>query len=483
MAKRDEQHGFGEPSKVEEVDTSDPTSLSIDSSTSKSINIGTSETIDTSTATPIDSMTLTSTNVTTSTSIDGTTSESIAHTIPSSIDGDSCFRTRPLEIPESLNCPQDIAESAQKSIDISSCDPTSDGDREITMEDFLELEEFLELEDEEKVEDLDSSREVTMEDFLELKEWLEDMDHNSQKKLDDDQHTSRGDLETSKASIDQHQPDEIDRHQPCIIDKHPPFIIVRNLPDGIDLHPPDIIDRHPLLDEPHGFIIEMEPIEERVHESEASYNADSKHLRPLICAEEAAGIHKKMKMIHDPVKIVVPCAVFEAESPIPPDRSMQFTEAASVDTDRIPSNDTNKPTSIDITTSPSIDTGRISEQKEFDVRGNLKDGDTTTQSDKSGGKKRRNWKKRKRIKDGPQISLIPCFSDVFIYCRSKKKDPRKTSLHEDRRWLCSIDRQSITSIDRSSLNCVDRQSFKSIDRHLAMMVATHIKIRYTVFPC
>ncbi|KAF3608592.1 hypothetical protein DY000_02048864 [Brassica cretica] len=96
-------------------------------------------------------MTSTPTNVTTSTSIDGTTSESIAHTIPSSIDGDSCFRIRPLEIPESSSCPQDIADSAQKSIDISSCDPTSDGDRKITMEDFLELEEFLELEDGEKL--------------------------------------------------------------------------------------------------------------------------------------------------------------------------------------------------------------------------------------------------------------------------------------------------------------------------------------------
>ncbi|KAF2617092.1 hypothetical protein F2Q68_00039829 [Brassica cretica] len=31
-----------------------------------------------------------------------------------------------------------------------------------------------------------------------------------------------------------------------------------------------------------------------------------------------------------------------------------------------------------------------------------RDGDTTTRSDKSGGKKRRNWKMRKRIKDGPQ---------------------------------------------------------------------------------
>ena len=80
------------------------------------------------------------------------------------------------------------------------------------MEDSLELEEFLELEDGEKLEDLDSSIEVTMEYFLELEEWLEDMDQNSKKKLDDDQHTMRGDLETSpKASIDRHQPDEIDQ--------------------------------------------------------------------------------------------------------------------------------------------------------------------------------------------------------------------------------------------------------------------------------
>ena len=135
------------------------------------------------------------------------------------------------------------------------------------MEDFLELEEFLELEDGEKLEDLDSSREVTIKDLLELEEWLEDMDQNSKKKLDDDQHTSRGDLETSpKASI----------------------------------------DRHPLLDELPGYIVELEQIEERMHKSEASHNADSKHLRPLICAEKAVGLHKRVKRIHDPVKIVVP---------------------------------------------------------------------------------------------------------------------------------------------------------------------------------
>ena len=142
-----------------------------------------------------------------------------------------------------------------------------------------------------------------------------------------------------------------------------------------------------------------------MHESEASHNADSKHLRPLICAEEVVGFHKKVKRIHDPVKFVVPCAVFEAESPIPPDRSMQFNsyievlddhqhveasqrglrfrdevdkgpaEAASIDTDRIPSIDTTTSPSIDTTTSSSIDSGRVSEQKDFDVCGNRRDED------------------------------------------------------------------------------------------------------------
>ncbi|KAF3498371.1 hypothetical protein DY000_02052278 [Brassica cretica] len=412
IAKRDEQHGFGEPSRAAEAETTDLTSTSIDttpgtsidtntsmlidSSTSESIDIGTSETIDTSTATPIDRTTSTSTNVTTSTSIDGTTSESIAHTIPSLIDRDSCFRTRPLEIPESSSCPQDITDSAQKSIDISSCDPTSDGDREITMEDLLELEEFLELEDGEKLEDLDSSRAVTMEDFLELEEWLEDMDQNSKKNLDDDQRTSRGYLETSpKVSINRHQPDGIDRQPPHIIDQCPPYIIDRQSSDSINLHPdsiidrrpPDCIDRHPLLDESHGFIVEMEPIEERMHESEASHNADSKHLRPLICAEEAVGLHKRVKRIHDPVKIVVPCDVVglassSSSQPIQDEVDKGPAKAASIDTDRIPSKDTNKPASIDTITSTSIDTGRVSEQKKFDVCGNLRGGETTTRSDK-----------------------------------------------------------------------------------------------------
>ncbi|KAF2580806.1 hypothetical protein F2Q68_00004678 [Brassica cretica] len=84
MPKRDEQHGFGGPSKVEEFDTSDSTSASFDSSTSESIDIGTSETIDT----------------------------------------DFCHRPIPLEIPERSSCPQDIADLTHKSTDVSSCSPS-----------------------------------------------------------------------------------------------------------------------------------------------------------------------------------------------------------------------------------------------------------------------------------------------------------------------------------------------------------------------
>ncbi|KAF3535719.1 hypothetical protein F2Q69_00022859 [Brassica cretica] len=339
------------------------------------------------------------------------------------IDTDFCHRSIPLEISENLSSPPDITDSAQKSINISSCDPTSDGDREITMEDFLELEEFLELEDGEKLEDLDSSREVTMEDFMEPEKWLEDMDHNSKKKLDDDQHTSRGDLETSpKATIDRHQPDGIDRQPPHIIDQHPPYIIDRQSSDSIDLHPhsiidrhpPDCIDRHPLFDGPHGYIVEQEQVEERVHESEASHNADSKHQRPPIWTEEAVGFQKnKGSHLSSDIEVLDDHQHVEASL-----KGLRFrdevdkgpAEAVSINTDRIPSIDINKPTSIDATTSPSINNGRVSEQKEFDVCENLRDGETTTRSDKSGGKKRRNWKKIKRIMGDSQLSLIPRFS-------------------------------------------------------------------------
>uniref|UniRef100_A0A0D3CCA0 Uncharacterized protein n=1 Tax=Brassica oleracea var. oleracea TaxID=109376 RepID=A0A0D3CCA0_BRAOL len=79
----------------------------------------------------------------------------------------------------------------------------------------------------------------------------------------------------------------------------------------------------------------MEPIEERMYMSKASHLAVPKHQRPPIWTEEAAGFHKRVKRIHDPVKIVVPCAVFEAESPIPPDRSMQFNSNSGIFDDHI----------------------------------------------------------------------------------------------------------------------------------------------------
>nr|VDD27009.1 unnamed protein product [Brassica oleracea] len=249
------------------------------------------------------------------------------------------------------------------------------------------------------------------------------MDQNSEKNLDDDQHTSRGDLETSKASIDRYQPAEIDRQKPHIINLHPPDIDRHRQPI-VDRYHPRNIDRCPLLDDPLGCIVEMEPIEERMYMSKASHLAVPKHQRPPLWTEEAAGFHKRVKRIHDPMKIVVPCDVFEVESPILPDRSMQFSshievlddlqhveasqrgfrfrdevdkdpvEATLVYTDQIPlidtttspSIDTTPSPSIDTTTSSSMDTERVSEQKEFDVCGNLRDGDTTTRSDKSGGK-------------------------------------------------------------------------------------------------
>ncbi|KAH0884010.1 hypothetical protein HID58_060106, partial [Brassica napus] len=68
-----------------------------------------------------------------------------------------------------------------------------------------------------------------------------------------------------------------------------------------------------------------EKLEDLDSSREVSHPAVHEHQRPPICAEEADGFHKRVKRIHDPVKIVVPCAVFEAESPIPPDRSMQFS--------------------------------------------------------------------------------------------------------------------------------------------------------------
>ncbi|KAF2561734.1 hypothetical protein F2Q70_00016778 [Brassica cretica] len=205
----------------------------------------------------------------------------------------------------------------------------------------------------------DVKREVTMEDSLELEEWLEDMNQNSKKKLDDDQHISRVDLETSKASIDRHKPYEIDRQPPQIINLHSPDIDQHRQPI-IDRHHQPNIDRCPLLD------------------------------RPPIWTEEGDGFHKIVKRIHDHVKAVVPCAVVEVEFPVPPDRSMLFSshievlddyhhveasqrglgfrdevdmgpaEATSIDTDQIPSNDINKLASINANPPTSIHSGRVS---------------------------------------------------------------------------------------------------------------------------
>ncbi|KAF3600385.1 hypothetical protein F2Q69_00036985 [Brassica cretica] len=56
-----------------------------------------------------------------------------------SSDIDFFHRSIQLEIPERSSCPLGIADSTLKSIDISSCVPDPDEDREITMENFLEL--------------------------------------------------------------------------------------------------------------------------------------------------------------------------------------------------------------------------------------------------------------------------------------------------------------------------------------------------------
>nr|VDD30931.1 unnamed protein product [Brassica oleracea] len=54
-----------------------------------------------------------------------------------------------------------------------------------------------------------------------------------------------------------------------------------------------------------------------------------------------------------------------------------------------------------------------------------------------------------------------CSGAIFIYCMSKKKTPRKTSLQR-------IDDDCATSIDRASL--------VSIDRHLTVSIATASRV-------
>ncbi|KAF2595162.1 hypothetical protein F2Q70_00044036 [Brassica cretica] len=106
-----------------------------------------------------------------------------------------------------------------------------------------------------------------------------------------------------------------------------------------------------------------------------------------------------------------PSKAKEAETSYPTSTLNDTSTSTSIDGTTSTSSDDKTSTSIDITTSSSIHSGHVLEQKEFDVCEILRDGDITTRSDKSGEKKRTNWKKRKRIKDGPQVSLIPRFSD------------------------------------------------------------------------
>ncbi|KAF3527959.1 hypothetical protein DY000_02040739 [Brassica cretica] len=424
----------GELSKVEETGTEDAaltstdgmTSTSTDGRTSTSIDITTATSIDITTSTSIDITTSTSIDITTLTSNDGTTSESIAHAIPASIDGDSCFRSRPLEIPESLICPQDIVDSAQKNTDVPSCHPDLDVDREITMKDFLGLEEFLELEDGEKLEDLDSSREVTMEDFLGLEEWLEDMDQNSKKKLDDDQHTSRGDLKLQRlASINTNLMRSIDNHPTSSIYTHPTSIDNANHLSidtthliSIDAHCWTIRQLSPyigVLDDPldaeasqRGLLFRDE-VDKSPSEA-ASIDTDR---IPSIDTNKPASIDTTAS---PSIGTTASPSIDTTASP-----SIDTTASPLIDTTASPSIDTTASPSIDTTTSSSIDTGRVSEHKKFDVCGNLRNVDTTTRSDKSGGLKRRNWKKRKRIMGSPQVSLTPHFLDCVRKSRVRSR--------------------------------------------------------------
>ncbi|WZY86756.1 hypothetical protein YC2023_033140 [Brassica napus] len=359
--------------------------------------VGVAANISGTSSSSIDTLTITSIITPTSSSIDPSTSEMI--------DTDFCHRSISLEIPERSSCPQDIANSTQESIDESSCDLTLDVDK------------------------------VTLKDFLELEEWL-------RQKLDDQPASGKGLENSLKADdIDRHKPYEIDRHPPYDIDLQSPSNIDQHTPDCIARYPPDCIDRHPCLDELSGYMIEPELVGRKEHTSGASHLAVPENLRPPLCEEEAVRICKRVKRIHDPVKFVVPYEVFEAESPIPPDKNMELssyggvfddnnyvevsqrglrfrdevdncpTEVPSSDINRTKSIDTIISSSIDFDMIPSINTRRESEQNEYELWGNIFYGDTTTHSDKSGGKKWRNWKKKKRINEGSQLSLIPHFSD------------------------------------------------------------------------
>ena len=133
------------------------------------------------------------------------------------------------------------------------------------------------------------------------------------------------------------------------------------------------------MDDPPGCIVELEHIEERMNMSKASHFDVLTHQRPPFWIEEAAGFHKRVKRIHVLVKIVVPCTVFEVEFPITPDRSVHLGSYNGVFYDHMYALATQRglrfggeidkgpieAASIDTSTSSSIYSGRVSEQKEF----------------------------------------------------------------------------------------------------------------------
>ncbi|KAF3607313.1 hypothetical protein DY000_02046582 [Brassica cretica] len=90
----------------------------------------------------------------------------------------------------------------------------------------------------------------------------------------------------------------------------------------------------------------------------------------------------------------------------------------------------------------------------------LREGDTTTRSDKSGVKKRRNWKKRKRIMGDSQLSLIPHFSDGFRKSRVRSRCFAKP-FAKVRGTVESIN--TVASIDTVARKSIDTIANKSID--------------------
>ena len=171
---------------------------------------------------------------------------------------------------------------------------------------------------------------------------------------------------------------------------------------------------------------------------------------------------------------------FEAEFLIPPDKSIDQYYHLTIDRD------------------PSF----LRAEKEFELCQNIFDGDTTTRSYKSGGKRRKNWKKRQIIKDSLLLSLIPhfsygvtksrvrrrCFSQPFAKLRAlfiaEMIDKGEESMEAFTKRLGKKDRgRRVCTKNRRCLASIDRQSITGIEYHLTVSIDTHIKSSYTVFPC